>query len=67
MEAVCGGARSAGGTTVGVLPGSDPSLANEHVDIPVCTGIGYARNVIVVKTGGGGDSHRGGRSARSPR
>ena len=52
MEAVCGGARSAGGTTVGVLPGSDPSLANEHVDIPLCTGIGYARNVIVVKTGG---------------
>ncbi len=52
MEAVCGGARSAGGTTVGVLPGSDPSIANVHVDIPVCTGIGYARNVIVVKTGG---------------
>ena len=51
MEAACKGARSAGGTTIGVLPGSDPSVANEYVDIPVCTGMGYARNAIVVKSG----------------
>ena len=51
MEAVCRGAKSAGGTTIGVLPGSDPAVANQYVDIPICTGIGYARNVIVVKTG----------------
>ncbi len=51
MEAVCRGAQSAGGTTIGILPGSDPTVANRYVDIPICTGIGYARNVIVVKTG----------------
>jgi uncharacterized protein (TIGR00725 family) len=51
MEAVCKGAKEAGGTTIGILPGNDPSEANEYVDIPICTGIGYARNVIVVKTG----------------
>lgn len=51
MAAVCRGARSAGGTTIGILPGSDPSEANQWVDIPICTGIGYARNVIVVKSG----------------
>ena len=51
MEAVCKGAKSAGGTTIGILPGDDPSAANRWVDIPICTGLGYARNVIVVKTG----------------
>ncbi len=51
MEASCRGAKSAGGTTIGILPGSDPSSANEWVDIPICTGLSYARNVIVVKTG----------------
>ena len=51
MEAACRGAKSAGGTTIGILPGSDPGDANGWVDIPVCTGLSYARNVIVVKTG----------------
>lgn len=51
MEAVCKGAKSAGGTTIGILPGNDPRAANRWVDIPICTGMGYARNVIVVKTG----------------
>ena len=51
MEAVCRGAKSAGGTTIGILPGNDPSEANRWVDVPVCTGLGYARNVIVVKSG----------------
>lgn len=51
MEAACKGAKSAGGRTIGILPGNDPSEANAYVDIPICTGIGYARNVIVVKTG----------------
>ena len=51
MEAVCKGAKSAGGSTIGILPGNDPNEANRWVDIPVCTGLGYARNVIVVKTG----------------
>ena len=51
MTAVCKGAKQAGGVTIGILPGNDPLSANEFVDIPICTGIGYARNVIVVKTG----------------
>ena len=51
MECACRGAKSQGGTTIGILPGSDPSSANRWADIPVCTGLGYARNVIVVKTG----------------
>lgn len=52
MEAVCRGAKSEGGVTVGILPGDDPKEANSYVDIPICTGIGHARNVLVVKTGG---------------
>ena len=51
MTAVCRGAKSAGGATIGILPGSDPASANPYVDYPICTGIGYARNVIVVYTG----------------
>ena len=51
MEAVCKGSKSFGGTTVGILPGNNPDDANEWVDIPICTGMGYARNAIVVKSG----------------
>jgi uncharacterized protein (TIGR00725 family) len=51
MEAASRGAKDAGGITIGILPGSDPSEANLYVDIPICTGIGYARNVIVVRSG----------------
>ena len=51
MEAACRGAKAAGGTTIGILPGNDPHDANPYVDFPVCTGIGHARNVIVVKSG----------------
>jgi hypothetical protein len=50
MEAVCRGAKSKGGLTVGILPGQDSSMANPWVDIPVVTGIGEARNVVVVKS-----------------
>ena len=51
MEAVCRGAKSAGGTTIGILPGNEPATANDYIDIPIMTGMGYARNAIVVKTG----------------
>ena len=51
MEAACKGAKSAGGVTIGMMPGDDPRSANPWVDYPVMTGMGYARNVIVVKTG----------------
>ncbi len=50
MEAVCRGAKSKGGLTVGILPGQDSSTANPWIDIPVVTGIGEARNVAVVKS-----------------
>ena len=51
MEAACKGAKAAGGVTIGMMPGSDPRAANPWVDYPVMTGMGYARNVLVVKTG----------------
>jgi uncharacterized protein (TIGR00725 family) len=50
MEAVCRGAKSKGGLTIGILPGKNSSTANPWVDIPVVTGIGEARNVAVVKS-----------------
>ena len=48
MEAACKGAKDAGGTTVGILPGLDREDANSYVDIVITTGMGYARNSIVV-------------------
>jgi uncharacterized protein (TIGR00725 family) len=50
MEAACRGARAAGGTTIGILPGTDRHEANDHVDVAIPTGIGEARNVVVVAT-----------------
>ncbi len=50
MKAACRGAKSAGGLTVGILPSDDPGEANPYVDIPITTGIGLARNAIVVRT-----------------
>jgi uncharacterized protein (TIGR00725 family) len=50
MAAACKGARSAGGKTVGIVPGNSRDEANPYVDIPIVTGIGEARNVIVVNT-----------------
>lgn len=49
MEAACRGARGAGGTTVGILPGSDPRDANPWVEIAIPTGLGEARNALVVR------------------
>jgi uncharacterized protein (TIGR00725 family) len=51
MEATCRGVKSAGGTTIGVLPGSDPNVKKRWVDCPIGTGLSYARNIIIVKTG----------------
>jgi len=50
MEAACRGAKSAGGLTVGILPGGDASEANPSVDVAIVTAMGTARNVIVVRT-----------------
>lgn len=50
MAAACKGAHFAGGTAVGILPGNRREDANPYVSIPVVTGIGEARNVIVVSS-----------------
>lgn len=50
MEAACRGAKHAGGLTIGVLPGRNRRDANPYVDIPIVTGMGEARNVIVVSS-----------------
>ncbi len=49
MEAACQGAKKQGGTTIGILPGIDKSEANPYVDIPIVTGLGDARNLLVVR------------------
>jgi len=51
MAAVCEGAASRGGVTVGILPGDRPQDANPFVGIPIPTGIGSARNRAVVLSG----------------
>lgn len=51
MAAVCRGAKGAGGTTVGLLPGLDPDAANAWVDVAIPTGLGEARNALVVRAG----------------
>jgi uncharacterized protein (TIGR00725 family) len=48
MAAACRGAKSAGGLTVGILPGTDRSTANEWVDVIIASGLGEARNSLVV-------------------
>lgn len=50
MAAACQGAKRAGGLTIGILPGKTPREANPYVDIPIVTGLGEARNSIVVRT-----------------
>jgi uncharacterized protein (TIGR00725 family) len=50
MEAACKGARSAKGKTVGIVPGYAREEANPYVDIPIVTGMGEARNVVVVNS-----------------
>jgi uncharacterized protein (TIGR00725 family) len=51
MAAACAGASEAGGRTVGILPTADPTDANEYVDVAVATGMGHARNAMVVMNG----------------
>ena len=51
MAAAARGARSAGGTTIGVLPGETRVGANEWIDHVVVTGVGHARNLAVVASG----------------
>jgi uncharacterized protein (TIGR00725 family) len=50
MHNVCWGAKEAGGLTIGVLPSAGKEDANPHVDIPIVTGMSWARNVIIVNS-----------------
>ena len=50
MEAACRGASAEGGITIGILPGENRLSANPYVQIPIATGIGYARNAAVAKS-----------------
>jgi len=51
MEAAAKGAKEMGGLTLGIIPGEDPSSANPYIDIVIPSGLGIARNVLVVSSG----------------
>ncbi len=50
MEGAAKGAKSAGGTTIGIIPTANRDDANEFIDYVIVTGIGHARNILVVNT-----------------
>jgi hypothetical protein len=49
MEAACRGAQAAGGRTLGILPGLDRREGNPYLTLAIPTGLGYARNILVVR------------------
>ena len=51
MAAAARGAKSAGGTTIGILAGESREGVNEWIDHVVVTGIGHARNLAVAASG----------------
>jgi uncharacterized protein (TIGR00725 family) len=51
MEAAARGAAEAGGTTIGILPDEDRRRQNEYLTYSVATGVGQARNLVVVCSG----------------
>jgi len=52
MEHAARGARSAGGLTIGLLPGDDPDEANPYIDLAIATGLGHARNAVLARSDG---------------
>lgn len=50
MEAACRGAKQAGGTTIGILPGFDRNEANPNIDFAIPTGLHEARNLLIIRT-----------------
>ena len=51
MAAASRGAKEAGGATIGIIPGYEDRAANPWIDHVICTGLGQARNTLVVATG----------------
>jgi uncharacterized protein (TIGR00725 family) len=49
MAAACRGAAAAGGVSVGILPGTDRTAANEWVSVALATGLGELRNGLIVR------------------
>jgi uncharacterized protein (TIGR00725 family) len=60
MEAACQGAHESGGLTLGILPGLDATAANPWCEVVIPTGLGQARNVLVVQAGLGALAISGG-------
>lgn len=50
MEAAARGAARVGGLTVGILPGVSPDDANDYIALPIATGLGEARNAVLVRS-----------------
>ena len=50
MESACQGAQESGGTTIGILPGTSTDQANPFLTHAIVTGLGIARNVIIVRS-----------------
>lgn len=50
MNAASKGAKSANGLVIGILPGGNKANANPYIDIPIVTGMGEARNIIIART-----------------
>lgn len=50
MQASAKGAKSKGGLTIGILPGLDPKAANPYIDIPIPTGMGEMRNLLIIRS-----------------
>jgi len=50
MEAAARGAKEKDGTTIGIIPGDKKSDANKYIDIVIPSGIGEARNLLIIRT-----------------
>lgn len=50
MEGAARGATEEGGLTIGILPGSDSQHANPYIQVPLPTGLGEGRNILVART-----------------
>lgn len=50
MEAAAKGARAKGGTTIGIIPSDQKKDANKYIDIIIPSGIGEARNLLIIRT-----------------
>ncbi len=48
MEAASRGAQAAGGMTIGILPGTDRTMANPYIALAIATGLGEGRNLIII-------------------